>query len=227
MKKAIVLNSGGIDSTTCVSIAVNKYGVNNVATVSVFYGQRLDKEIEGARKIAKYYGLKHYELNLAELYKFSDCTLLKTGEKVIKKSYSEQVKELKEGHITSYVPFRNGAMISAVAALAIGLYPKDKVDIFLGAHASDWAYADCSKDFLNKMNEAVQAGTYGNISLVAPLADMTKTQVVARGIELKTPYQYTWSCYEGGKKPCGKCGSCIDRAAAFKANGIKDPALED
>lgn len=226
--KAIVLSSGGIDSTTCVALAVKKHGKENVATVSVYYGQRLAKEIQSARKITEYYGLKHYELDLSQVFKFSDCTLIKESKKnVVEKSYQEQLDELQGESISSYVPFRNGLMISAVAALALSIYKNEEIIIYIGAHASDFAYADCSKEFLQAINKAVNEGSYHKITIVAPLSNMTKTDVVKLGISLKTPYQYTWSCYKGEERPCMKCGSCIDRAKAFADNGVKDPALED
>ena len=76
------------------------------------------------------------------------------------------------------------------------------------------------------MSGAIFIGTYGKVHLISPFAGMHKAAVVAKGIQLKTPYELTWSCYEGGEKPCGTCGTCRDRAAAFAANGIADPALE-
>ena len=108
-------------------------------------------------------------------------------------------------------------------------YPDDEVDIYIGAHADDAAgnaYADCSQEFTDTIGKAISIGTYNKVHLKAPLVNMNKAEVVRTGLELGTPYELTWSCYEGGEKPCGTCGTCIDRAAAFAANGVKDPALE-
>lgn len=119
-------------------------------------------------------------------------------------------------------------MLSTAASLAASLFEEDEVDIYIGAHADDAAgdaYADCSEPFLKAMGDAVSIGTYGKVHLVFPFAEMNKAGVVATGLALHTPYELTWSCYEGGEKPCGTCGTCIDRAAAFAANGVKDPAL--
>ena len=225
--KALVLSSGGVDSTTCVGIAVDKLGKENVSTVSVFYGQKHAKELECANKVAKFYEVKHYELDLSNIMKYSNCPLLKgSTEKIKHESYAEQIKENGEGMVSTYVPFRNGLMLSSVATLAMSIYPNEEVEIYLGAHADDSAgraYADCSQEFTDAMKEAIYIGTYEKVTVKAPLVNMTKADVVKTGLELKVPYELTWSCYEGGEKQCGTCGTCIDRKNAFKQNGVKDP----
>lgn len=233
MKKGIVLSSGGVDSTTCVGIAVNELGKENVTTVSVYYGQKHSKELECADEIAKYYGVEHRVIDLSKtgIMDDSNCPLLQqSNEAIPEHSYAEQIAENGEGMVTTYVPFRNGLLLASVAALAMAKYPEDEVDIYLGAHADDAAgnaYADCSQEFTDAMNLAISLGTYKKVHLVAPLVEWNKAQVVKKGLELKVPYELTWSCYNGGDKPCGKCGTCIDRAAAFEANGVKDPALKE
>lgn len=232
MKKALVLSSGGVDSTTCVSLAIKELGPENVTTVSVFYGQKHSKELECAEKIASFYGVNHRVIDLSGTHIMDDsnCPLLASStEDIPEQSYAEQIEKNGEGMVTTYVPFRNGLMLSAVASLAMSLYPDDEVDIYLGAHADDAAgnaYADCSVEFTNAIDRAINIGTYGKVQLKAPLVRLNKAGVVKRGLELGTPYNLTWSCYKGGEKPCGKCGTCIDRANAFAANGISDPALE-
>lgn len=226
-RKALVLNSGGADSTTCVGIAVNDSKYSEVSTVSVMYNQKHQKELECAKKVAEYYNLKHYELDLSSVLRFSNCSLLKDStEKIPEKSYAEQIAENGEGKVSTYVPFRNGLMLSAVAALAQSIYPEDEVDILLGAHADDAAgraYADCSEEFTSAMNTAIIIGTYGKVRVTAPLVNMNKAEVIGTGLKLGVPYQLTWSCYKGGYKACGKCGTCIDRLNAFHANGVEDP----
>lgn len=229
-KKALVLSSGGVDSTTCIGIAVNEVGSENVSTVSVFYGQKHNKELDCAEKVANFYGLKHYVLDLSDVLQYSNCSLMQNStENIPLMSYADQMKENGEGKVSTYVPFRNGLMLSAVAALAQSIYPDDDVDIYLGAHADDAAgraYADCSEEFTSAMNTAIVIGTYGKVRVVAPLVNMNKAEVVKTGLTLNVPYKLTWSCYAGGDKPCGKCGTCIDRAAAFAANHVHDPALD-
>jgi 7-cyano-7-deazaguanine synthase len=225
--KALVLNSGGVDSTTCVGIAVDKLGKENVATVSIFYGQKHAKELKCAANIADYYEVPHYELDLSGILKYSNCPLLANSDKeIVHASYAEQIEKNGEGMVETYVPFRNGLMLSSVAALAVSIFPDEEVEIYLGAHADDaagQAYADCSKDFTDAMYQAIKIGTYEKVDVVAPLVEMNKAEVVKTGLTLGVPYYLTWSCYEGGEKACGTCGTCIDRQNAFIANGMTDP----
>ena len=221
--KAIVLSSGGVDSTTCLGMKIKELGKENVVSVSVFYGQKLKKELEYSSKIAEYYGVRHIFFNLSEVLKYSDCSLMEGGQNVKTGSYTDQLKTDKE--LTSYVPFRNGLMLSVVASLAYSLFKNDECQVVIGCHLSDFGYADCTKDFVDALAKAIHIGTYNKVTLVTPLMGMEKADVVKEGLKIGVPYQYTWSCYEGKERPCGKCGSCIDRANAFKKNGIKDPAL--
>lgn len=226
--KALVLNSGGIDSTTCVGIAVSKYGKDNVITASLYYGQKHDKELECAKKIADYYGVRHIEEDISNIMKYASnvCTLVKGGQDIEHKSYIEQIEENGEGRVATYVPFRNGLLLSIATAYADSLFPNEEVEVYYGAHADDaagQAYADCSPEFAEAMNKAINIGTYGKISICRPLINMNKAEVVKTGLELNVPYELTWSCYEGKEKQCGTCGTCIDRRHAFEANGIEDP----
>lgn len=227
MKKALVLSSGGVDSTTCVGIAVNELNPENVSTVSVFYGQRHSKELECAEKVAEFYKVKHYVIDLSNVLQYSNCSLMKNStEEIPMMSYADQIKKNGEGKVSTYVPFRNGLMLSAVAALAQSIYPDDDVDIYLGAHADDAAgraYADCSEEFTSAMNTAIVIGTYGKVRVVAPLVNLNKAGVVKLGLSIGVPYNLTYSCYNGREKACGRCGTCIDRLNAFKANGVQDP----
>ena len=112
--RAIVLSSGGIDSTTCVAYAVDYFGKQNVCTVSFLYGQKHSKELDCAKAIADYYGVNHYVLNISEILKYSDCPLMQNSTKDVELgSYSDQVTRNKDGMVSTYVPFRNGLMLSA------------------------------------------------------------------------------------------------------------------
>lgn len=227
-QKVVVLLSGGIDSTTCLAMAVDKYGAENVKTLNMFYGQKHEKEIESAMKVADFYGVEYNEIDLSDIFAFSDCPLLKRSSKEIKhQSYADQLEELGgQGTVDTYVPFRNGLFLATATSYALSIGANV---VCYGAHADDAAgnaYPDCSIPFSVAMHKAIKEGTGGKVRLAAPLVKKNKAEVVAIGLELKAPYELTWSCYEGKEKPCGVCGTCIDRAKAFEANGVKDPALE-
>lgn len=223
--KAVVLLSGGLDSATSLAIAVDKFGSDNVSALTVYYGQRHEKEISCAKKIADYYNVKHYEFNAAEIFKYSDSALLNKSDKNLSPStYAEQIKN--NPRVDTYVPFRNGLMISIAASFADSIYNED-TEIFIGVHQDDSAvnaYADCREDFINAIGKAVNIGTYNKIKIIAPFLGKTKADIVKIGLSLKVPYEYTWSCYERGEVPCGKCATCLDRKKAFELNGVKDPA---
>ena len=145
--KALVLSSGGVDSTTCVGIAVDKYGAGNVVTASLYYGQKHDKELKCARDIADYYGVRHIEEDISNVMKYAKdvCTLVKGGNEIEHKSYAEQIAENGEGRVATYVPNRNGLLLNIAAAYADSLFPGEQVEIYYGAHADDAAgraYAD-------------------------------------------------------------------------------------
>jgi len=225
--KALVLFSGGVDSTTCLGIAVNKYGADEVLALSLYYGQKHSRELEAARKIAKHYGVKHKELDLALIFADSDCSLLSgSTEDIPKESYAEQLKKTDGKPVSTYVPFRNGLFLASAASIALS---NGCTEIYYGAHSDDAAgnaYPDCSSDFNDAINRAIYLGSGEELRVVAPFIGLTKSQVVKKGLELSVPYELTWSCYEGGDKPCGSCGTCRDRIAAFRANGMDDPAMK-
>ncbi len=226
--RAMVLLSGGVDSATCLGIAVDKYGKENVVALSISYGQKHDKEIKASQDVAKYYGVEHIYLDLAKIFQYSDCSLLSHSDKEIpKEAYSEQIKKTDGTPVSTYVPFRNGLFLSSAASIALS---KNCDVIYYGAHSDDAAgsaYPDCSDEFNKAINEAIYLGSGKQLKVVAPFINKTKAGVVKMGLDLKVPYEYTWSCYEGGDTPCGKCGTCIDRAEAFRLNGVKDPAIKD
>ncbi len=226
--KAMVLLSGGVDSATCLGIAVDKYGKDNVIALSISYGQKHDKEIKASQDVAKYYGVEHLYLDLAKIFQYSDCSLLSHSDKEIpKEAYSEQIKKTEGTPVSTYVPFRNGLFLSSAASIALS---KNCDVIYYGAHSDDSAgsaYPDCSDEFNKAINEAIYLGSGNQLKVVAPFINKTKAGVVKMGLDLKVPYEYTWSCYEGGDTPCGKCGTCIDRAEAFRLNGVKDPAIKN
>ena len=224
--KAMVLFSGGVDSTTCLGIAVDKYGAENVVALSIAYGQKHTKEIECSQKIAQHYGVEHLYLDLGKIFQYSNCSLLSHSDQEIPtESYAEQIEKTDGAPVSTYVPFRNGLFLSSAASIALS---KGCEVIYYGAHSDDAvgnAYPDCSDAFNKAINEAIYIGSGNQLKVEAPFIGLTKAQVVKKGLELKVPYELTWSCYMGGDKPCGVCGTCIDRAKAFAENGVADPAL--
>lgn len=229
MPKVIVLSSGGVDSTTCLGLAVYEYGAANVTSVSMYYGQKHKRELAAASKVAEHYKVKHIELDLSVIFAKSNCPLLvHSTQEVPEGDYADQIGRSVNGMVSTFVPFRNGMFLSAAASLAVSLFPDEEVYIYIGAHADDAAgnaYADCSENFIDSMNDAIYLGTYGKVSIKAPFAGCNKAQIVAKGLspQLSVPYHLTTSCYNGREKACGKCGTCIDRVKAFRINNAIDP----
>lgn len=226
--KALVLFSGGVDSSTCLALAVKKFGKENVIALSVSYGQKHAKEVEASDKVAEYYGVEHLYLDLTPIFKYSNSSLLSQSDQDIPmESYAEQLSHSGGEPVSTYVPFRNGLFISSASAIALS---KGCSVIYYGAHSDDAAgnaYPDCSYAFNNAMAAAVGIGSGGKLILEAPFVNLTKADVIKIGLQIGVPYELTWSCYEGGDKPCGKCGTCIDRMKAFEINGVKDPLCSE
>ncbi len=222
--KAVVLFSGGLDSSTCLALAIKKYGKENVLALSVFYNQKHSKELECARKIIEYYGCKHKEIDLKPMFEGSDCSLLSSSDsKIPYGDYKEQLENKEGKPCDTYVPYRNGLFLSCAASIALS---NGCEVIYYGAHSDDAclnAYPDTSIEFNEAINKAIYLGSGKALKVEAPFINLTKADVVRIGTELKVPYELTWSCYEGKNKPCGKCATCIDRIKAFKLNGLLDP----
>lgn len=225
--RALVLCSGGVDSTTLLAMAVDKYGSENVVALSISYGQRHEKELKAARDVARYYHVEQRFLDLAAIFADSSCSLLAHSEKDIpRESYAEQLEQADTKLVSTYVPFRNGLFLSSAASMALSL---ECSVLYYGAHHDDWAgnaYPDCSREFVAAMNNAIMEGTGGELHMEAPFVEWSKADIVKKGLELNVPYELTWSCYEGGDKPCGVCATCIDRKRAFELNGSIDPLLK-
>lgn len=224
--KALVLCSGGVDSTTLLAMAVRDYGADSVYALSIFYGQRHEREIASARAVASHYGVEQRFLDLGAIFADSDCSLLAHSTAAIpEESYADQLTHTGGKPVNTYVPFRNGLFLSSAASMALSLGCSA---VYYGAHHDDWAgnaYPDCSPEFVAAMARAIDEGTDGELALKAPFVHDSKADIVARGLELGVPYELTWSCYEGGERPCGVCATCIDRTRAFELNGVVDPLL--
>lgn len=224
MSKKLVLLSGGLDSATCLGLAVKECGSDNVIALSVYYGQKHKRELKAADDVADYYKVKHISLNLEPIFKDSNCSLLDwSSDDIPSESYVEQLEKNNGKPVSTYVPFRNGLFASCAASIAVA---NGCDEIYYGAHADDAAgnaYPDCSEEFNGAMGIAIYIGTGRQVRLLAPFVGKPKSEVVKTGLSIGVPYELTWSCYNGGEKPCGKCGTCIDREKAFEENGVKDP----
>ncbi|MGC8663534.1 MAG: 7-cyano-7-deazaguanine synthase QueC [Thermoplasmata archaeon] len=217
--KAVALLSGGLDSATSLAIAVSMG--YDVYPITFFYGQRHKKEIESAKKISKYYGLK-LKIIKVELNKIGGSALTDNFEVPSKKSYEEISAEIP----ITYVPARNTVFLSIALSYAETI---EAEKIFIGVNALDYSgYPDCRPEYVNEFNRlsrlATKVGVEGRpIEIVAPLISMTKGEIIKKGIELIVPYNLTWSCYKGGEKACGTCDSCLLRLKGFMEANAKDP----
>lgn len=233
----------------------NKEFRGNVEAVSVDYGQRHIKETEYARKSCDKLNIKHTILHLGGLLSGDGIMLTDASVEVPDISYGEI-----QGVSPTFVPFRNGTMLSAITALAqkyvmseIGKAvetdpgegktllatqmelkqlhtdkAKDLCSIYAGQHAEDaanWAYPDCTFEFLGAMANAIYIGTYQTIRLVTPFVFSTKDEIVSIGHRLHIPYEDSWSCYRGEDLHCGICPTCRSRKDAFAKAGLKDPTI--
>lgn len=218
--KAVVLLSGGLDSMVCAILAARSYRADQVAALNILYGQKHSIETRAAREIADCLGLGSYEtVQLAAgLFEGAGSTLVDEETEIPLEPYPEE-----SGPVSTYVPFRNGTLISVATAYALKVGAQA---VYFGAHAEDalnWAYPDCTPEFLGAMKNAVWVGTYHKVRLITPLEWLTKAEIVKLGHELGAPFELTWSCYQGGEEACGACATCLSRLEAFKANRLVDP----
>ena len=222
--KALVLFSGGLDSSVCLGLAVKEYGAGEVLALSIYYGQKHKKEMEASEKVAAFYGVKRITLDLGEIFRDSSCTLLEgAAEEIPHEEYAEQLSKTAGAPVSTYVPFRNGLFLSSAAAVALS---NGCEVIYYGAHADDAAgsaYPDTSAAFNKAISDAIFIGSGNALTVRAPFIDKSKAEVVAAGKEIGVPFELTWSCYEGNEKACGVCGTCRDRIRAFRENGLTDP----
>ena len=237
--KCIVSLSGGRDSATCLGLAVDRYGAENVFAMGFEYGSTHPQELERAQKIADYYGVPYQVVQInPDIFKGSTCTMLQGSTKEIQKdkSYAEILAE-KEGKVDTYVPFRNGLFSAFVAARAESISQQfnDDVVVMLGQHADDSgyyvdengvehldetkaAYPDCTVKFVRAFEEVVKISSVGRVHYDAPFIKMHKWELIKCGLTLKkpVPYELCLSCYDpvidldGTVTECGRCATCID-----------------
>ncbi len=220
MKKAVVLLSGGLDSTVTLARAISER--REVIPVSFRYGQRHSRELEAAKAVVKHFHLKNHVIVDLDLSAFRKSALTSKEVKVPK---HQDVTEIREGIPVTYVPARNIIFLSIAAGIA---ETEGAEEIFIGANSIDYSgYPDCRPDFFDAFEEALRKGTKAGIEgrpvkIMHPILRMTKAEIVRLGKELGAPLHLTWSCYEGGAKACGKCDSCLLRLKGFQEAGLKD-----
>lgn len=209
---AVVLLSGGVDSTTALAHTVDS-GCEVRAAVFVDYGQRNLREWKSAEDVAQLYKVPLLPLNL-RAFGSSVASVITLSD-----------AELPPGHYTestmgaTVVPGRNAVMLSAAAGIAAS---QGAQALVIAVHAGDHpVYADCQPEFIRAMSVALGLG-YG-VGLSAPFVHATKADIVRRGTELGAPLYLTWSCYDGGAVHCGRCGTCVERQQAFHLAGVPDP----
>lgn len=229
MRKAVVLLSGGLDSATTLYLA-KKAGFRCHSLI-FDYGQRHRREIESARKIAQE-GCCPYKIIKINLPWKGSALLDKKVDIPQGISHKSGVISQESG-VTSiipktYVPARNIIFLSFALSYAETLGAEA---IFIGAHTQDYSgYPDCRAEFYAAFSKVISAGTKAGtenkrIAIKTPLINKNKAQIIRMGKGLGVPFKLTWSCYRGGKYPCGKCDSCYYRAKGFKAAGLEDPLL--
>jgi len=219
--KAVILFSGGLDSTTVLYVA--RRDGKEAVCLSISYGQLHERELLSAKKIAVSLKLEHWIIPVSLPWGGSALT---DSALAVPKGRAEE--EIKQGIPVTYVPARNSIFLSLAASLAEA---KGADSIYFGANALDYSgYPDCRPEFLESFNEMIRrgtkAGTEGRaIRVVTPLLQLSKAEIVRRAVELGVPLEWTWSCYEGKEIPCGECDSCALRAKGFREAGIDDPLI--
>ena len=222
MQKAVILLSGGLDSSVALWLA--KSQGYELHTLSFNYGQRHDRELKAASRLASLAGVKSHRVVSLNMDQWGGSSL------------TDKNMEVEDGNVdrtdipVTYVPARNMVFLSIAASFAEAIEARD---IFIGVSEVDYSgYVDCREEFIEAMQAAINKGTVMGaarnqpITLHAPFIHKTKTDEIRLGMELGVPFQETWSCYRGGDKPCGTCDSCLLRAKAFKEAGFEDPALK-
>jgi 7-cyano-7-deazaguanine synthase len=241
-RRAFVLLSGGIDSSTCLFLAMRDYP--EVTAVSIDYGQRHRREIEAAKRIADLVAIEHKVLELRSI--LDNVMLTDPNVALPNVSYAE----LGHGVSPTYVPFRNGTLLSLITALAqkhvsaqidkfadevespsradATAQARDLCGVYFGAHAEDafnWAYPDCTPEFNGAMANAIYVGTYFTVRLHTPLQWLRKADIITLGHDMGVPFEMTRSCYSEDAMHCGQCPTCRARRAGFIAAGVTDPTV--
>ena len=218
--KAVVLLSGGLDSATCLGIASQDQEVH---ALTIDYGSKHSREMESAKKLAAHYDVASHIILKVELDAIGGSSLT---DKNIELDTGKDIAQIGKEIPSSYVPARNMTFLSLAVALAEVVGAES---VYIGANAVDFSgYPDCRPEFMDAFQRAAELGTKAGVEgrpvkVQAPLLHKTKAEVIKTGMNLKVPYELTWTCYSGGKKACGKCEACTLRLGGFYNAGKKDP----
>lgn len=212
MKDSLIVVSGGMDSTTMLY----EYADRIALAVTFNYGSNHNaREIECARYNCARLGIELVVIDLPFIGQLFDSSLLSGAEAIPEGNYDD------ENMRSTVVPFRNGIMLAVAAGLAEsrGLH-----HLMMANHGGDHAiYPDCRSGFVDAMSRAIAEGTYAGITIEAPYTNITKTDIARRGATIGVDYAHTYSCYKGGERHCGRCGTCTERRQAFAEAGVPDP----
>lgn len=210
-RNRVLIYSGGLDSTTLLHYKKDEIAL----AISFDYGSNHNaREIECARWQCASLGIEHLVIPLAFMGQYFRSSLLSGGEDIPEGHYEDANMK------STVVPFRNGIMLAIAAGMAES---RGLNTVMIANHSGDHAiYPDCRPEFIKAMCDATHAGTYNNVTIEAPFTLMTKDEIVKLGLSLGIDYSHTYSCYKGGEKHCGKCGTCVERLEAFQIAGIDD-----
>jgi len=221
MAEAVVLLSGGLDSSTVLAMAKEKgYGI---VALSFDYGQKHLRELNSARKLAKHYRVEEHVVIPLDLGKHLRSSL--TQDSMIIPEGAPKNGGVR-GIPSTYVPSRNIIFLSIAASIAES---RGAEAVFIAVNSVDFSgYPDCTPDFLEAFQRVLDIGTKAGkegrkLKIEAPILRMSKAEIVREAVRLKVPLELTWSCYRGGVKACGKCDSCLLRLQGFEEAGIEDP----
>ncbi len=211
-KDSLLILSGGMDSVTML----HEYAAETALAVTFDYGSNHNKrEISFAKEHCALLNIEHIVIPLDFMKRHFASSLLSGDDAIPSGNYNE------ENMKSTVVPFRNGIMLGIACGIAESRGLKR---VMIANHSGDHAvYPDCRKPFIDAMNASMQEGTWARIQLYAPYTDITKTDILRRGTALGIDYSRTWSCYKGGNKHCGTCGTCRERKEAFIQASLPDP----
>lgn len=215
--RVIVLLSGGLDSTTALALAAAE--AQPVRAVSIDYGQRLDVELDAARRVAAHYDVPHTILDMKDWGRqLVGCAFTQHDMTIADGTYDDYAAA---GDTSTVVPNRNATMLMAAAGIAEATGADE---VWAAVHTDDNnTYPDTRPEFFTAIARACELGTGGKVTIRAPFGDTSKAGIAALGARLGAPLHLTWSCYKGGDVHCGTCPTCIDRRAAFVTAGVADP----